>query len=301
MTKPKAPYSLTDDVIHNDRLQIRTVGLGYHLFDDLYHRSVRASWTQLFAGFGVLFLGINAVFAGLYLADPGGLVGDNGGTMAPFLRAFFFSVHTIATVGYGNVVPHSAWANWVVVIEIACGILLIAITSGLMFARFSRPSARILFSAVVVVRPFEGVPTLMFRAANQRLNFILEAGVRLSIVREEMLDGQKMRRFHDLKLERPSNPIFALTWLVMHKIDADSPLFGLDLAQPGTRDDELIVVLSGIDSSMSQMIHARHAYTLQAIRWGHGFADIISLDAQGRRRIDYGSFHDTYPLAQADV
>ena len=268
-------------------------------YDDLYHRSVRMGWPAFFGLFALVFLALNLFFAGLYLLDDEGLVhGVDTGTKSPFLRCFFFSVHTIATVGYGNVYPASLYVNVVVVIEIAVGILVIALTSGLAFARFSIPTARILFSEVAIVREFEGAPTLMFRAANQRNNFIVEASVRLSILRTEADGESALRRFYDLPLVRSTSPAFSLSWLVMHRIDEASPLYGMTQADWEASGDELVVLMTGTDSSLAQFISARHAFGPDRVLWGHRFADILGVDSDGRRWIDYERFHETMPESQ---
>ncbi len=266
------------------------------MFEDLYHRSVRMGWTAFFGLFALVFLALNLFFAGLYLLDAEGLVhGVDTGTTSPFLRCFFFSVHTIATVGYGNVYPASLYVNAVVVIEIAVGILVIALTSGLAFARFSIPTARILFSDVAIVRMFEGVPTLMFRAANQRNNFIVEASVRLSLLRTEADGDGTLRRFYDLPLVRSTSPAFSLSWLVMHRIDEASPLYGMKQEDWEASGDELVVLMTGTDSSLAQFISARHAFGPDRVKWNHRFADILGTDSDGRRWIDYGRFHEIQP------
>lgn len=295
MKRPRAPSSLSDSIVNRDRVDVRTIGLRRRLSTDIYHSLVGMGWSRFFATFAAVFITINAVFAILYTLAPNELEGGHTDEMPAFLRDFFFSVHTLATVGYGNVVPRSLLGNVIVTVEIGCGILLIAVTSGLMFARFSRPSARILFSQVAIVTPFEGVPHLMFRAANQRHNFILEASARLSLIRQETHDGQFMRRFHDLDLVRGRNPLFSLSWLVMHRIDEHSPFYGLDAESVATNDVELVVVMTGFDATMSQQIFTRHAWPASAIRWNHSFVDVIQREPSGRRVLDYRHFHDTRP------
>lgn len=254
-------------------------------------------WPAFFGMFALVFLALNLVFAGFYALDPAGLkdIGAGPGECA-LLRGFFFSVHTIATVGYGNVYPASLYVNAVVVIEIALGILVFALTSGLAFARFSIPTARVLFSDVAVIREFEGRPTLMFRAANQRNNLIVEASVRLSILRNQPDGANVMRRFFDLPLIRSSSPVFALSWLVMHQIDESSPLYGVTQLDFDSSGDELIVLMSGTDSSVSQIINARHAFGAGQILWDHHFVDVLGVDASGRRQIDYRRFHEAVPI-----
>lgn len=297
MAEPNPPpQSFAQSIVGRDRLNVGRIGLGRRMFDDLYHRSVRMSWPAFFGLFALAFLLLNLLFAGLYMLDTGGLVhGVDTGTTSPFLRCFFFSVHTIATVGYGNVYPASLYVNAVVVVEIAVGILVIALTSGIAFARFSIPTARVLFSEVAVVREFEGAPTLMFRAANQRNNFIVEASVRLSLLRT-VPDGEgTIRRFYDLPLVRSTSPAFVLSWLVMHRIDETSPLYGMTQADWEASGDELVVLMTGTDSSISQFISARHAFGAGNVLWGHRFADILGSDADGRRWIDYARFHEAVP------
>lgn len=294
---PANPRSLTQSIRSDDGPDVVRTGLDQRWHQDLYHRWVRASWPKFFMGFAAVFTGLNLGFAMLYALDPAGLVqiGAHGPTSVLF-RSFVFSVHTIATVGYGNIYPDSTYVNLIAVLEIAIGILVFALTSGLVFARFSIPRARILFSDVAVVREFEGYPTLMFRAANERSNFIVEASVRLSILRYQTVEGNQMRRFFDLSLIRSRSPVFTLSWLVMHRIDEDSPLYGMDQAAFDARGDELIVLMSGIDSSVSQPVNARHGYGAQRVLWNHEFVDVMHRNAQGRQWIDYGKFHDVVPI-----
>ena len=294
--KSREPRSFSQSLRSHDRVDVSREGQSQRWYQDVYHRWVRASWPLFFAGFGAVFIGVNLLFAGLYALDPAGLV-ETGSPHSgmTFLKCFFFSVHTIATVGYGNIYPGSIYVNFVVVLEIALGVLVFALTSGLVFARFSIPRARIIFSDVAVIRQFEGAPTLMFRAANQRNNFIVEASVRLSILRLHVADGRKMRRFFDMALLRSTSPVFALTWLVMHRIDEHSPLFGMTQADFDAADDELIVLMTGMDSSLSQTMTARHGYGPGRVLWDHEFVDVLREDEAGRRWIDYASFHDVIP------
>lgn len=293
MKRPAPPRSFSESISTLQRMDVRFIGARRHVAADIYHALVGMTWPRFFLTFAALFIGINGLFAGLYLLSPGELAGGEAEPVSRFARAFFFSVHTLATVGYGNVVPNSLLGNLLVTVEIGCGILLIAVTSGLMFARFSRPTARILFSRVAVIAMFDGVPHLMFRAANQRHNFILEATARLSLIRQEIHDGQLLRRFHDLDLIRSRNPVFSLSWLVMHRIDETSPLWGLDAAGAAAVDLELVVVMTGFDLTMSQQIYMRHAWPAAAIRWGHRFVDVITREGDGGRVLDYTRFHDT--------
>jgi inward rectifier potassium channel len=203
----------------------------------------------------------------------------------------------MATIGYGQMYPQTFYANLLVTIEVLLSMAALALATGLIFARFSRPTARVMFSRVAVVSPYDGVPTLMFRAANQRHNQILEAQVSVALLREEVTaDGVRMRRFHDLVLARRRTPMFALTWTVMHPIDEQSPLHG---ATPETlleQHAELVVGLTGIDETFAQTIHARHSYRPEEIVWNRRFADILGWTQDGRRSVDYSRFHEVAPI-----
>ena len=274
-------------------LRIRPLGMRNALWTDLYHELMRLTWPRLGVLFALCFLSFNLVFAALYRLDATGLaVPLDAAPVSLFWRDFFFSVHTVATIGYGNVYPVSTYTNWVVVIEITLGILFFALTTGIVFARFSRPSGRILFSEVMVVRDIGGVPTLMLRAANQRHNLIYSAEIRLSLLEDAMVGDTRMRRVRDLKLERDSNPVFVLSWTVMHAIDEDSPLRAWLDDHSAVGNSEIIVVLSGFDEESGQIVHGRWAYECADIRGGARFSDIISLDESGVRTIDYNRFHE---------
>ena len=293
LTQRNARSAITAAMKHVGPLRIRPLGMRNAIWTDLYHELMRQTWPRLGVLFAVCFLSFNLIFAALYRLDPTGLAVPHDAAPVPlFWRDFFFSVHTVATIGYGNVYPISTYSNWVVVIEITLGILFFALTTGIVFARFSRPSGRILFSEILVVRDIDGVPTLMLRAANQRHNLIYSAEVRASVLEDAMVGDTRMRRFSDLKLVRDSNPVFALSWTVMHAIDEDSPLRPWLDDHRAVGNSEIIVVLSGFDEESGQIVHGRWAYACEDIRWGARFSDIISLDEEGVRTIDYTRFHE---------
>jgi inward rectifier potassium channel len=258
---------------------------------DVYHNVLTVSWPVFVLQLAALFLSINLVFALLYTADRGGIANARPGN---FADAFFFSVQTLGTLGYGVMAPRSLYANLLVTAESFTGILIIALFTGIIFARFSRPFARVLFSSVAVVAPFDGVPTLMFRAANQRGEAILDAAITVSLARQyTTLEGIVMRRFHELKLLRSSSPLFALSWTVMHPIDEASPLYGLTPEEMMAQEMELVIMLSGLDETIADRIYARHAYWANEILWNRRFVDVISVHPSGRRIVDLTKFHDT--------
>ncbi len=199
------------------RKPLQQVDLLHPAISDLYHWLLSLSWQKFLLLITVFYLVINLIFAVAYLTAGEGIANAKPGS---FKDAFFFSIQTLSTVGYGSLYPETLYAQILVTIEVWIGLLLVAILTGLMFARFSRPTARVLFSKVAVICPFDGVPTLMFRAANRRQNQILEAQIQVSLVRNEISsEGHFMRRFYDLDLLRSQTPIFGLSWQVMHPID----------------------------------------------------------------------------------
>ena len=274
-------------------MRMRSRGEGARALD-LYHRLMGASPLVWAATAGLAFVLFNLLFAGLYAMDPAGLSSPpEFSAVPPFWRCFFFSVHTVATVGYGNVYPVSLWANWVVVVEITLGLAFFGVLTGMAFARFSRPRARIAFSQRAIVREVDGVPTMMLRAANQRHNMIFSAEARLSVLVEEMVGGVPMRRFYDMALVRNSNPTFALTWTLMHALDAASPL--APLIAKGT-PFEIIALVWGVDEVSGHTIHGRWAYDPTDLDHDARFADMIERDRHGGWMIDYDRFHETVAL-----
>jgi inward rectifier potassium channel len=258
---------------------------------DFYHRLLTIPAWILFLLLCVGYVAFNLAFAGLYLLQRGSIANAAPGS---FADSFFFSVQTMATIGYGEMRPATLYANLLVTVEVLLGMTGLAVASGLVFARFSRPTARVMFSKVAVIAAHDGVPSLMFRAANQRRNQILEAQVSVMLLRDEISgEGVEMRRFHDMSVSRPRTPMFALTWTVIHPIDETSPLFGESRESLLRAHAQIIVSIVGLDETFSQQIHARHAYDAGDIRWNHRFIDIIGRAEDGRRSIDYRRFHDT--------
>jgi inward rectifier potassium channel len=287
------PYRLAG---RSTSASIERIGLKQQPFSDLYHFLLTASWSRVLASIAALYLGLNAVFALGYLAIGDGIENARPGS---YSDAFFFSVQTMATIGYGKMVPHSLTAHVLVTIEALIGMVGVAMASGLMFAKFARPTGRVLFSHVAVIGPHDGVPTLSFRAANQRKNQIVEAQLRVVFARDERTkEGAFMRRFYDLTLARSSSIIFALTWTVMHRVDDASPLFGATRESLQAANAELIVSLTGIDDTFSQTVHARWSYLATDLVFGARFVDVLEILPTGKRRVDYSRFHDHVALSE---
>jgi inward rectifier potassium channel len=260
---------------------------------DFYHAVLTAPWWAFFLGLLVLFELLNLFFAALYAMDPNGISNSHGS----FWNDYLFSVQTVAPMN-SELSAQSTYVHVVESFEAFLGILYMAAAAGVMFARFSRPYARVLFSKVAVIAPFDGVPTLMFRAANQRGNQIFDASVSVSLARQATtLEGVTMRRFEELKVQRSRSPLFALSWTIMHCIDEKSPLYGITLDQLYDMQFELLILLSGTDDTLADVIYARHSYTPDEIRMDHRFVDVISVTPNGRRLVDLNHFHDTEPLS----
>ncbi|MBD2386867.1 ion channel [Cylindrospermum sp. FACHB-282] len=288
------PLSRVHIKIHNGQLEIMGMGAWYSYWRDPYHLLLTLPWSGFLCLICIFYVTINAVFALAYWVGGDCIANARPGS---FLDAFFFSVQTLASIGYGAMYPKTTYANIIVTIEAMIGVMGIAMLTGLAFARFSRPTARVIFSRVTLITVYEGMPTLTFRTANQRRNMILEAQMRLYLMRDEVTaEGQFMRRIYDLKLLRNQTPSFTLSWSVMHVIDQSSPLYGMTPESLIQTNTMLIASVSGIDETVSQVVHARHSYGADEILWNHQFVDIMHQTPDGHRYVDYQYFHDVLPL-----
>lgn len=272
-------------------LAVERVGLRRSVWNDLFHFLVTLRWGGLFGLIAALYFGINTIFAALYLAGGDCIANARPGS---FADAFSFSVQTFATIGYGVYSPSTPWAHMLVSVEALVGIVYSALATGLTFAKFARPTARVLFSQTAPIYMYEGTPTLSIRMANGRFNQIVEASVKIRVSRmETSLEGILVRRLYDLRLVRETNPIFALSWQVFHPIDADSPLFGRSLEQMAKEQTILIVVVSGTDETMAATVQARAIYSYEQFVYNRRFVDIITPKEGGGVRVDYTRFHET--------
>jgi inward rectifier potassium channel len=261
---------------------------------DFYHRAVTASWPAFFGALALFFLLLNAVFAALYMCGHASIA-----NLSPpgFGGAFFFSVETLATVGYGDMHPQTVYAHEIAALEIFTGMSSIALATGLIFVRFSRPRARIIFARYAVVHTFDGRPTLIVRAANGRQNVIVEARAKLRVMREETTpEGYMLRRIHDLKLVRDQHPIFLFGWNLMHVIDEESPLYGESAQSLAACNAALMVMIEGSDESTTQMMQSRYTWLADKIRWQHRFVDLLYDDEEGVTHLDYTKFDQIVPI-----
>ncbi|MBR8836309.1 MAG: ATP-sensitive inward rectifier potassium channel 10 [Stigonema ocellatum SAG 48.90 = DSM 106950] len=284
--------------MRDGRFEVMGTGAWYSYWRDPYHLLLTIPWSGFLGIMGLLYVATNALFALAYMAGGNCIETAQADS---FGNNFFFSVQTLSNIGYGAMYPKTIYANTVVMIESMAGILEVAVLTGLSFARFAQPTARVLFSRVAVIAPQDGVPTLMFRSANKRRNQILEAQLQVYLMRDECTaEGQFIRRIYDLKLLRNQTPSFTLSWTAMHPIDESSPLYGMTPESMMATTSSIVISLSGIDQTVVQLIHARHTYSPHEILWNHRFVDIFFHTPDGNRYMDYNYFHDVVPLDFGD-
>jgi inward rectifier potassium channel len=268
-----------------------------------YSNLVSTSWSRFLLFVAALYLTLNGCFALLYEAcGPGGLVNTiDTGIYHPFLKAFFFSIHTSATIGYGSTVPVGLPTNILVALESVVSLLGLALVTGLVFARFSRPVADILFSQNAVMSWMGDLRAFQFRIINTRNNQIIDLHVRLLVSRfESNASGNAVRRYYPLNLERESVVFFPLSWTIVHVIDRNSPLYGVTEEQLCASGAEFLILLTGVDETFSQVVNARSSYRANEVIWDAKFTDIFVYDPEGRTAgIDMKRFHDTTPFKRA--
>jgi len=254
-----------------------------------YLQLVNISWPRFWGLIAAAYLLANILFAtGYHVLGPEALhASDRDLGLTDFARAFFFSVQTLTTVGYGAVYPHGTAANVLAAVEAAFGLMGFAFATGLLFARFSRPSARLVFSGGMVVAPYREATSLQFRIANQRRNVLMEvhADVMLMTV-EQGPDGQLKRNFVKLSLEREQVFFLALTWTVVHPIDEASPLWGKSREDLEKLQAELIILIKGFDDTFSQVVHARYSYRWDEIEWSAKFVPAFYPAPEGHMVLD---------------
>lgn len=267
------------------------------LADDAYHLLRSASWGKILLLFAGVFAISNLAFATVYYVGRATITNATG-----FLDCLWFSVQTMGTIGYGYLAPNDHFANAVVTIETFYSIILTALITGTFFSRFSTPSARVVFSKVAIIASHDGQRALQFRMANERTTAIVEANIRLYLVREERLsDGETLRRVYDLPLRRTTSPVFVLSFLAVHVIDSSSPLHGISAADLQASGINLVVTFTGIDDQLATTVHARYVWGPSDIVFDHKFVDLFQSDPQtGVRYVDLGPIHDTVALVTSE-
>lgn len=263
---------------------------GWH---DVYYGFLVLPWGAFLASLAGLYFLLNLGYAVLFALHPDSVSGARSGSL---LDAFFFSVETMSTVGFGEMYPATPYGHVVVTIDVVTGVLLVPLATGLMIAKFTLPATRVMFSRNAVVSRFDGVPMLMFRVANIRANQIIEARMKLTLLRDsETAEGYRYRRMLDLPLVRDTSPFFALSWTVMHPIDEASPFNGMGPDDCRAEATQLVAVLTGIDGTTSSTVYARHGYTSAEILFDRAFEDVVDVNEDGTVKIDFRRFHATRP------
>ena len=270
---------------------IDRIGLKVHWKRDLYHFLLTSSWRLFISSMTLVYLGSNLLFALLYSLDSTGIVNAKN-----FADIYFFAIQTMSTVGYGAMSPQSTYTHLIMTLQSVFSFTFTAVSTGLVFAKFSRIRARVLFSQNALIHVQDGQRVLTFRTANERNSQILDAEVHVTFSQTETtLEGIPIRRFYPLKLIRDNSPLFALVWNVYHTIDESSPLWGLAAVDLITRQATLMITLSGMDHDATQALHTRYAYNAEDILFDQRFADIIGQYENGKRFVDYRLFHEHVP------
>jgi inward rectifier potassium channel len=270
--------------------QIEVVGAGNPGLRDLYHFLIRAPWPVTLTLIAGAWLAMNLLAAVAYLVI-GGVNGAHG-----FADLFFFSVETSGTIGYGEMTPATTGAHLVMTVESVFSILLVALSTGLVFAKFSIPRARIRFARSPAISPYDGTPTLHFRLGHERATRLLEVQLRVVMIRTERTkEGVTMYRMYDLKLERDRSPAVSRSWTALHQLTEASPLWGYDAARMEKDEVEILLTLQGIDEVSAQMHSAQHYYIAKDVRWGVRPADLLSELPDGRLRMDMSKFDEVVP------
>jgi inward rectifier potassium channel len=269
------------------------VGVSRFSFDDPYYLILAMRWPAFLVVVLLLFMAANLLFALLYWLSPGSVSNAHPGG---FGDAFFFSVETLATVGYGVMTPATLYGHVVSTAEIFVGMFLTALVTGAFFARFARPQPRLVFSDSAVITPYENRHALMVRVASRRMQGISEATARISYLMNHPVGDTRFRRFSELKLVRSNLPVLSLSWTLIHLIDEDSPLFAMTEARLEAEAPTLMVSIHGFDEAISSQINDRKTYRREDLRFGHVFADILRDLPGGFVEVDITRIHDTVPI-----
>lgn len=276
--------------------QVVARGLTHRLWLDLYYLSMTVSWWWFWFICAAGFIALNGVFASLYLLDTDAVANARAGN---FQDALFFSIETLSTVGYGDMYPKNFYGRLLSTIEIFVGMSFIAIMTGLVFSRFSKPEAHIIFARHPVIGTYNGKRALMLRMANARHNNISDAQAKCWLVKmEKNAEGASFRHYYPLPLLNSENPVFTLTWTICHIIDEASPLFRKSQKDLVDKEATLVVSLNGLDENAVQDLYRRKIYSSSDIRWDHEYVVISQQDAEGRTHIDYHKFHDVLPSSR---
>jgi inward rectifier potassium channel len=291
MFKSRSERASKARVVRFGQREIITEGLYLSFWADISHRCMTASWPAFIGGAVLVFITFNAVFAFFYWIGNQPIANVPGGAYIDYI---YFSIETLSTAGYGDMHPQTHYGHFVAAVELFTGIFSMSLMTGLIFARFSRPNARLLFAEHPVITNHDGKPTLMLRLANERHNIISNASAKLWLFKNIVsMEGETLRRFYELPLTQNQNPALALSWTLYHVLDETSPLHQTNADELEAYKASLALVVTGYDLVAAQTVHARKSYEYGDIRFGHRYADILDTSDDGRLRVDYGRFHDT--------
>ena len=265
--------------------------------ENLYLQMIDTTWPRFFLVVTIVFLAVNVAFAVLYMAIGIGRLQGTEPEMSAFVNAFFFSVHTLTTVGYGNVFPRGPSANAIAALEAATGLMVFAVMTGLLYGRFSRPSARILFSNNALIAPYQDGQSLQFRITNARSNTLMNLEARVLLMTVVKNDGQLKRDFVDLELERRKVYFLPLTWTIVHPIDSTSPLYGKTPEDLEKMEAEILILIQAFDDSFSQVVHSIYSYRHSEFLWGAKFVQAFSVDPKGDLILDLDRVHELKMLS----
>ena len=274
---------------------------GISFFQSLspYHALITMAWWKFNIIILLSYLFANTVFAfGYYLCGPDALKGATGTTFPElFLAGFFFSVQTLSTIGYGHVSPNGILPNILVTLEALVGLLGFALATGMLFARFSRPTAKIIFSKHAVIAPYKDITAFEFRIANERTNQLIEVEAKVLLSRFETADGKNVRKFYQLNLERQKVVFLPLHWVIVHPINEESPLFRVTKEQLEASDAEILILLTAVDETFSQTVHARSSYKHHEVVWNAKFADMFQSADGGKLSVDLKKINEIETVA----
>ena len=291
--------SLTKRVINKDgTFNVDKKGVSFS-YRDAYQYLINVSWTKFFVFILCFYLVTNLIFAALYFINGSEYLVEirNGDAADNFFNAFFFSVQTFTTVGYGKIAPIGLYSNIIASLEAMTGLMSFALMTGLLYGRFSRPSTRILYSKNAIVAPYKNLNALMFKVANQRRNNLMELEVNMLLVLINKAENDFNRKYFNLKLERTSVYFFPLTWTIVHPIDDDSPIKGMTVEELKAQSAEILILLKGFDDTFSQVVHSRYSYRFDEIIWGARFTPSFHIKENGEIIFDLNHLHD-FELAE---
>jgi len=272
------------------RLNVKFIGMKGSLFRDFYYYALRVTWPTFLFMSVLAYLAINTCFATLYYLNGDAILNADPDS---YIDAFIFSFQTSTTIGYGYLLPKSGYGHTVVMFDVFSGLLFVAVLTGLVFARFSRPSARVVFSENMLISKHKDQEILLFRVANGRRSYIVNAEVDITLVMKEEDESSLLDwRFHDLVLVRDHTPVFGMTWSIMHVIDDASPLFGLSAERMAELEIDLVVSIVGVEDVFAQTVHIRHSYSDSHILFNKKFVDAVTETKKGGRVIDFTRFND---------